>query len=193
MIRPKHDTSTGQFKGLYEAIGFLVVRGATEEIFFNYGFDQSKSKILYSHYRRKIPSSFSGTIFNHRRSIIENGEVENNYSNLYYFLPSITDRLEEINKYLNNVSVTPINISQNQLNTWADTDFNPAELNLFGMNKTIMYNAVIKCLKYMNDISNSNLTRNADGVLSRREIDISVDWIGENSQRIPPQKFKTFY
>ena len=56
-----------------------------------------------------------------------------------------------------------------------------------------MYNAVIKCLKYMNDISNSNLTRNADGVLSRREIDISVDWIGENSQRIPPQKFKTFY
>ena len=193
MMRPKHDTSTGQFKGLYKAIGLLVVRGAPEEIFFNYSFDQNKSKTLYSHCRRKIPSSFSGTIFNCHRSMIENGEVENNYSNLYYFLPSITDRLEEINKYLNNVSVTPINISQNQSNTWAETDFNPAELDLFGMNKTIMYNAVIKCLKYMNDISNSNLTRNADGVISGREIDISVDWIGENSQRIPPQKFKTFY
>ena len=94
---------------------------------------------------------------------------------MYYFLVSITDRLEEINKYLNNVSVTPIDISQNQLNTWAETDFNPAELNLLGMNKAIMSNAVIKCLKYMNDISNSNLTRNADIVLSRREVHIPVD------------------
>ena len=63
MIRPKYDTSTGQFKGLYETIGFLVVWGAAEEIFFNYGYDQNKSKILYSHYRRKIPSFFSDTTF----------------------------------------------------------------------------------------------------------------------------------
>ena len=119
IIRPKYDTSTGQFKGLYKTIGFLVVRGASDEIFFNYGYDSNKSKIIYSHYRRKISTSFLGSIFNLHQSIIENGEVENNYSNLYYFLPSITDRSEEINKYLNNVSVTPTDISQNQLNTWA--------------------------------------------------------------------------
>ena len=134
MVRPKYDTNTGQFKDLYETIGFSAVRRAPQ-----------------------------------------NGKVANNYSDLYYFLVSITDRLEEINKYLNNVSVTPIDISQNQLNTWAETDFNPAELNLLGMNKAIMSNAVIKCLKYMNDISNSNLTRNADIVLSRREVHIPVD------------------
>ena len=119
IIRPKYDTSTDQFKGLYKTIGFLVVGGAPDEIFFHYGYDSNKSKIIYSHYRRKISSSFSGNIFNLHQSIIENGEVENNYSNLYYFLPSITDRSEEINKYLNNVSVTPVDISQNQLNTWA--------------------------------------------------------------------------
>ena len=45
----------------------------------------------------------------------------------------------------------------------------------------------------MNDISNSNLTRNVDGVRSRREVDTPADWIGENSQHIPPQKFKTSY
>ena len=106
--------------------------------------------------------------------MIENDLVENDYSNLYYFLPSFTNRSEEINKYLNNVSITPIDDSQDQLNTWAETVFNPAELDLFGMNKTIMVNAVIKCLKYMNDISNSNLTRNADGVLSRQEVDLPV-------------------
>ena len=81
----------------------------------------------------------------------------------------------------------------NTLNTWAKTDFNPEELDLFGMNKTIMSSAVIKCLKYMNDISRSNLTRNADGVLSRKEFDTLVDLIGENSPCIPPQRLKTFY
>ena len=85
--------------------------------------------------------------------MIENEVVENDYSNLFYFLPSTTDQSEEIKKYLNNVSITPTDISQDQLNTWADTVFNPEELDLFGMNKTIMANAVIKCLKYMSDIS----------------------------------------
>ena len=114
--------------------------------------------------------------------MIENGAVESDYSNIYCFLPSITDRSEEINKYLNNVSVTPIDITQNQLNTWTDLkDFNPAELDLFGVNKMITTNSVIRCLKYMNDISNSSLTRNADGVLPRREVDVQVDWMGENS------------
>ena len=47
----------------------------------------------------EIPSSFSGAIFNCHRSMIENGEAENDYSNIYYFLPSITDQSEEINKY----------------------------------------------------------------------------------------------
>ena len=54
-----------------------------------------------------------------------------------------------------------------------------------------MSNAVIKCLKYMNDISNSNLARNADGILSRTEVNIPIDWRGENSQRIPSRELKT--
>ena len=123
--------------------------------------------------------------------MIENGEAENDYSIIYYFLPSIIDWSEEINKYFNNVSVTLIDISQNQLNTWADTDFNLAGLNLFEMNKTIMSNAVIKCLKYMNDVSNSNLARNTHGILSDTEVDIPIDWRDENSHRIPSQELKT--
>ena len=49
MIRPKYDTNTSQCKGLYETVGFLVARGSPEEFFFNYGYDQNKSKVLYSH------------------------------------------------------------------------------------------------------------------------------------------------
>ena len=28
---------------------------------------------------------------------------------------------------------------------------------------------------------------------TRREVDVPVDWIGDNKQRVPPQKFKVFY
>ena len=34
MVRPKYDTSTGQCKGLYETVRFLVARGSPEEFFF---------------------------------------------------------------------------------------------------------------------------------------------------------------
>ena len=38
-----------------------------------------------------------------------------------------------------------------------------------------MFDAIIKCLKHMNDISNSSIVENADNVLSQRKIDVSVD------------------
>ena len=47
--------------------------------------------------------------------MIESGEVEGEFSNIFFFLPSITDRSEEIDKYLNNVLISPIDITQQQL------------------------------------------------------------------------------
>ena len=144
MVRPGYDPETGEFKGLHKTVDFLVVGGSPEEVFFNYGFDKEKSKILYSHYRKKIPNSFSGTIFNRHRAMIESGEVEGEFSNIFFFLPSIIDRSEEIDKYLNNVLISPIVITQQQLNGWAETSFDPSKLDMY---------AVIKCLKHMNNIS----------------------------------------
>ena len=50
IVRPKCNPETGEFLGLYETVGFMVVRGSPEEVFFNYGYDKDKSKVLYSHY-----------------------------------------------------------------------------------------------------------------------------------------------
>ena len=36
--RSRHDVSTGQFLGLYETIGYLVVRRNDDEHLLNYGF-----------------------------------------------------------------------------------------------------------------------------------------------------------
>ena len=56
--------------------------------------------------------------------------------------------------------------------------------------------AVAKCLKrlkHMSDVSNSNYVCNADGLFSRKEVKVPVDWIGENKKPVPPKKFKVSY
>ena len=145
MNRPHYDPEMGEFKGLYETIGYIV-----DTFFFNYGLDREKSKVLYSHYRRRIPNSFSETIFNCHREMIERGEAE--CSNIYFFLLSITERSEDLNKHLNNVSIFLVDITQSQLNAWTGTNFDSSKLDLSRVEKNIFAVAVVKCLKHINEI-----------------------------------------
>ena len=48
MVCPLCDVVTGDFKGLEEAIGLICIKGDSEEVFFRYGDDKSKSKVLNS-------------------------------------------------------------------------------------------------------------------------------------------------
>ena len=193
MVRPKYNPETGEFLGPYATVGFMVVRGSPEDVFFTYEDDKEKSKVLYAHYRRRIPNSFSGTIFNRHRVMIESAEADAEFSNIYFSLPSITDRNEEINQYLNNVSISPIDVSQEQLNNWAVVEFNPSKLDLFGSDKALMSAAVVKCLRHINDISNSNAVRNTHSLLSRKEVEVPVNWIEESKKRITSGHFKVDY
>ena len=92
MVGSRYDLQIGEFKGLYETIRYFVVRGSPEEVFFNYRFHREKSKVLYSHCRRRIPNSFSRTIFNCHGTMIENEEIAGDFSNICFFLLAITDR-----------------------------------------------------------------------------------------------------
>ena len=56
-----------------------------------------------------------------------------------------------------------------------------------------MSGAVIQCLGHINDISNSNLVRNADAFLYQKEVEVPVDWIGESKKRVTPSHFKVAY
>ena len=71
--------------------------------------------------------------------------------------------------------------------------FNPSKLHLVGSDKALMPAAVVKCLRHINDISNSNVVRNADDLLSRREVEVPVDWIGKSKKRVTPNQFKVAY
>ena len=147
MVRPCYDPETSEFKRLYETIGYLLVRGSPEEVVFNHGYDEEKSKVLYLYYRRRILNSFSGTIFNMHCIQIESGEIDGDSSRIFFPLLAITDSSEEINQYLNNVSISLINISQEQLNTWVGTSFDLSKLDLFSLEKNTMSDAVAKCMK----------------------------------------------
>lgn len=158
---PKYNGGTGEFLGLYETVRFMVLRGSPE-VFFNYGYDKDKSKVLYYHYRRRIPNSFYDTIFNHHRAMIKSGEIDSEFSNICFFLPSITNRSKDINKYLENVSISPIDITQKQFDDWGSCPL-----------------CLMQCLRHTNHISNSNLVRNADAFLYQKEVEVPDDLIGD--------------
>ena len=66
-------------------------------------------------------------------------------------------------------------------------------LDLFGEKKKVMRECVVNVLKRIAIVSNVNLVENADGLLSRREKDIEVDWVEKTKTRGPSEKFKTSY
>ena len=58
-----YDLETGEFKGIREQLAYIVLRGDEHKIFFPYGFDKSKSKILHSFSKQQIPDAFISTSF----------------------------------------------------------------------------------------------------------------------------------
>ena len=44
VVKPRYDPETGKFKSLYEIIGYLIVRGSPEEVFFNYGINEKNQR-----------------------------------------------------------------------------------------------------------------------------------------------------
>lgn len=88
------------------------------------------------------------------------------------------------------MSIFPVDITQSQINTWAGTYFDPSKLDLFGLEKNIMPDAVVKEFQDINEISISNLVGNADSLLSRQEVQVPIEWVGENKMHVPPHKFK---
>ena len=55
-------------------------------------------------------------MFKRYRVAVESGELESDRSSLFFFCISVTDRSEEINQHLKNVSITPIYVELKKLN-----------------------------------------------------------------------------
>ena len=94
-----YDLTTGEFQGVREQLANIILRGDKGEVFFSYGFDSAKSKVLYSYSKNKIPDAFVSTVFKKLYPEIRNEKRDNeDSSSLFFFLPSMTDRKESINQ-----------------------------------------------------------------------------------------------
>ena len=83
-----YDLTTREFQGVREQLAYIVLREDKEEVFFSYGFDSSKSKVLYSYSKNKIPDAFVSTAFKKHYSEIRNEKRDNEHL-LHFFFSSI--------------------------------------------------------------------------------------------------------
>ena len=156
-----YDIETGNFKGIREQVAFIVLRGDADEIFFSYGFDKLKSKQLYSFSKQQIPNSFVSVAFkNHFQQIMNRSESS---SSLFYFLPSVSDRKEEINQYKNRVALHPIDITVDLIESFSveKASFKPDLLNSSDEKERKLQTEMLYGLfKHIAMMSNQNLERN---------------------------------
>ena len=88
-----YNLQTGEFFGLRCEVAFIVLRGDERELFLSYGLDDEKASVLYSSLKQKIPDAFISTLFKkHYSEIMNERREKEDFSTLFYYLRSITDR-----------------------------------------------------------------------------------------------------
>ena len=157
-----YEIESGQFKGIREQLAFIVLRGDPDETFLSYGYDKIKSKLLYSYSKQQIPNAFVSVAFKkHFDQIMDNDRDET--SSLFYFLPSVSDRKEEINQHKNNVSLSPVDITVDFIESFSPekVSFKPDLLDSSDEKERKPQTEILYGLfKHMATVSNQNLQRN---------------------------------
>ena len=125
IFRPKYHSVSGTFQGLYETIRYIMFRGDADEHFLDYGYSQQNSNIFYSFHKKSMPNSFSDTFLNRYRIQYESGALVGRFSEIFYFLPSITDRAEDINRHMGFVNLYPIGAPYNSFEFENAVKFDP--------------------------------------------------------------------
>ena len=58
-----------------------------------------------------------------------------------------------------------------------------------GEKKTVKRQCIVNTLKHFVLVSNANLIRNSDALLTRKKKDIEVNWVRKMKPRVPSEKF----
>ena len=104
ILQAKYDRATGKFLGIEYCVALITVRNDPQEQFFDYGYVKANSKMLYSNRKSKILNGSKATAFGTHKNQYEGGVfLEQDFSKIFFYLPSTIDRCEEINKYLSSV------------------------------------------------------------------------------------------
>ena len=190
-----YNTETGAFKGLRPMLAYIVLRGDPDEVFFSYGYHKSKSTVLYSYQKQQIPDTFIATSFKRHFQEVVNEKKNEDYSKIFYYLPSISDRKEEINQYNSNVSLVPTDVTLEFINSFSSEkqyNFHPDLLNSRDEKVREPHVKVLRELfKHIAIYSNQNLERNImyfNNKANRSSND--MEW---TTNRFDSSKFKLTY
>lgn len=193
IYRPRYDTAPGQFLGLDETLGYLMVGGDSDECFFDYGFSRENSKNFSSYHKKRMLNSFLGTFFNRHRIQYESGALNTEFSKIYFFLPSITDRIEDINRHMGSVNLIPKDISQESFEVEGGIDFDPSKLDYGKPDREKNEAGCSKCSLKSRRFVRCKYHKNVDGLMSKKSVDQDVEWVGEKGKRVPENPYKMSY
>ena len=170
------------------------MRGDDQEIFFSYGFDKSKSKVLFSYSKQQIPDAFISTSFKKHFNEIMNERRNEDSSSLFYFLPSISDRKETINQWKNNPSLVPIDFTIDFIESFS-TQNEKFRSDLLNSTDNKVREPQVEMLygvfKHMAQVSNQNLERNIAYLnLKQNRNSNEMEW---SNNKFDSSKFKLTY
>ena len=179
---PLYNTTTGLFYGITRKLGLITVLGDEQEQFFSYGFSKDKSKLLYCSMKTQMPNIFSCTCFKkHKQLLLEQHENSVRQSRQFFFLPATLDRKEEFMQFKENVNLHPVEIEYDAFSQYGIENFNPALLE--HNSNANLRSCILKVMKNVAIVSNSNLIRNANAYRSKGgEIDkeMKFQWIDDS-------------
>ena len=76
LIFSLYNQATGEFLGLDKQLAYIILRGDDMKCFFSYGYNEKKSKVLYSSAKDRIPNEIISACFKKHFYEIMNGRQE---------------------------------------------------------------------------------------------------------------------
>ena len=195
---PSYDHQSGKFLGVKENIAYIMIRNEEQETFFTYGYDAEHASILYCYSRQCMPNIFRGTAFN-THTLHNVSEVKEGMYNIFFYLPSITDCKESVNRYRDQVSLVPVTCTTDDISKFSSQGyvFNPAHLDLDSEtdDNTRARETLIEFFHNAARFSNSNLTQNVYALIKEENIDqSSLQWAPSMAQsKVDMGKFSTTF
>ena len=174
LMCPLYDKNTSKFQGIETRLALIMVRGDENECFLSYGYDPDKSQQLYSSFKQEIPNVFTSTCFKKFNDFLTSTD-KGEFSTLFYYLPSITDRKEKINQFKNNVQLFPLTVDYDDFTSFSKEkrQFYPQHLESTDLDLRLAARQIaVQYMKHATGVSNSNLKRNAKSlVISDKALD----------------------
>ena len=82
-----YNLENGEFLGLNERLPYIMVKRDKDETFFSYGYDENKSKLLYSVSKQIMPNISQGAACKKHSPKLLNERSMENFSKMFFYLP----------------------------------------------------------------------------------------------------------